>query len=82
MNDGGKASEELTMRDHFAAFTLQGLLAAPDQEQSPLNAMLPPLNFYQRAALQAYLYADAMIEARSGETGRKISEAARAAKKG
>lgn len=51
----GRLSDGLTVRDYFAAKALAGMCAGePGQHLSPTNA-----------ALEAYLYADAMLAARS-----------------
>ncbi len=57
--EGGGDDDGMSLRDYFAAAALQGILAAYSGEGLKLPAE-------SEAAVDAYDYADAMLEARKG----------------
>jgi hypothetical protein len=59
IDDGGSANDA-TMRDYFAAFALQGILAQSHTDEDDGT----PSIFHEDAADDAYSYADSMLAAR------------------
>lgn len=56
----------MTLRDYFAAAALQGWLStAPTVDKEPLNG---GMDHARRVAEMAFVYADAMLKARDGNS--------------
>lgn len=60
--NGGSPDDGMTLRDYFAAKALQGLLAHPECDFTPITAKAQ-----EQAAADAYGVADAMLKAREAK---------------
>jgi hypothetical protein len=60
--DGGAVERGMTLRDHFAGLAMAAIIA-----KIPFQEFPPDWTPYEKTALGAYSYADAMLKAREGE---------------